>query len=185
MLSVTKLFSFESAHWLTGHPNCGQVHGHSFRLEVTVAGPIDAYGMVVDFNTLKDIVQPFVDTLDHDTINEVMLTDNVAGGWDHPTAERLLSWFADKIEQGIRNYEEWPKEARLIRLRLYETAKNFAEWVPDPKPYGPYLLDAYDYEEVLLPRVTLTPEQAEESVQRVLARVRKEIDAEQVERTGS
>ena len=144
MLSVTKLFSFESAHWLTGHPSCGQVHGHSFRLEVTVAGPIDRYGMVVDFNTLKEVVQPFVDTLDHGTINDVMLTDHVAGGWDHPTAERLLLWFVDRIQQGMHNREDWPKKAELHRLRLHETAKNFAEWVPDPHPEGPHIVDEYD-----------------------------------------
>ncbi len=144
MLSITKLFTFESAHWLTGHPSCGETHGHSFRLEVTVTGPLDGHGMVVDFGILKEVVQPFVDKLDHKIINKVMLMDHVDDCWDFPTAERLLVWFANNIQNGMEDRSYWPEKATLHRLRLYETAKNFAEWVPDVHFDGPYVVDGYD-----------------------------------------
>ncbi len=144
MLSITKLFNFESAHWLVGHPSCGQIHGHSFRLEVTVSGPVNGQGMIVDFSTLKEVVQPFVDMLDHLTINNVVkLGNGLGGGWQNPTAERLLLWFVSKITQGMIERPYWPKKVTLYRLRLYETAKNFAEWVPDVPFDGPHIVDEY------------------------------------------
>ncbi len=173
MLSVTKRFSFESAHWLTGHPHCGSVHGHSFILEVTVQGVMNGLGMVVDFHVLKEIVDPYVDTLDHATINDVMLTDKVPGGWDYPTAERLLLWFVDRIEQGIKNCEEWPKEASCSRLRLWETVKNFAECVPNPVSSGPYLLDEY-LQTLRSEQTAASPEEIKASLERLFDRVRKE-----------
>ena len=144
MLSITKLFTFESAHRLAGHQSCGETHGHSFRLEVTVTGPLDGYGMIVDFSTLRGVVQPFVDKLDHTVINKVMLMDDVSDGWDAPTAERLLVWFVGRITGEMLKRSDWPKKATLHRLRLYETAKNFAEWVPDVHFDGPYVVDGYD-----------------------------------------
>ena len=55
---VTCTFAFEAAHHLAWHPGrCRNLHGHSYRLDVSVEGPLDANGVVLDFDTLKDVVR--------------------------------------------------------------------------------------------------------------------------------
>jgi 6-pyruvoyltetrahydropterin/6-carboxytetrahydropterin synthase len=80
--SVTCSFTFEAAHRLAWHPGkCRNLHGHSYRLEVTVDGPLDANGVVVDFDHLNEIVErEVVERFDHRDLNEV---------FDNPTAELL------------------------------------------------------------------------------------------------
>ena len=55
---VTCTFTFEAAHRLAWHPGkCRNLHGHSYRLDVSVEGPLDANGVVLDFDTLQDVVR--------------------------------------------------------------------------------------------------------------------------------
>src|SRR5258708_40187253 len=76
---LTKTFHFEAAHQLPGHRGkCARLHGHSYRLEVTLRGPIkDApghsdHGMVMDFSDLSQIVRAsIIERLDHYDLNEV------------------------------------------------------------------------------------------------------------------
>jgi 6-pyruvoyltetrahydropterin/6-carboxytetrahydropterin synthase len=89
VVELVKDFRFEAAHWLPhvaeGH-KCRRVHGHSFRGEVAVRGPLDPkLGWVIDFADLKRAVDPLVDRLDHYTLNEIP-------GLENPTAELLAIW---------------------------------------------------------------------------------------------
>ena len=96
MITVTKIFKFDSAHHLPGYSGkCKSMHGHSFVLEIEVSGTsIKAdktvyFGMVEDFGDLKQNVQRLViDELDHKIINDVVLS--VDG--TPPTAEFLCCW---------------------------------------------------------------------------------------------
>src|SRR5687767_7041396 len=55
---VTRSFAFEAAHQLPWHPGkCKRLHGHNYRFEVTVEGPLDEHGVVVDFDDLHRIVE--------------------------------------------------------------------------------------------------------------------------------
>jgi len=98
---VTKIFHFESAHHLPGHRGkCAHLHGHSYRLEVTIRGPIkDApgesdHGMVMDFDDLSRTVKnSVIERLDHRDLNEVTglqtTAENLArmvGEWIAPSA---------------------------------------------------------------------------------------------------
>lgn len=89
VVELVKDFRFEAAHWLPNVPEghkCRRVHGHSFRGEVAVRGPLDAkLGWVIDFADLKRAVDPLVDRLDHYTLNEIR-------GLENPTAELLAIW---------------------------------------------------------------------------------------------
>ena len=80
--SVTCTFRFEAAHHLAWHTGkCRNLHGHSYRLDVTVAGPLDEHGVVVDFDHLRAVVDRVViEPWDHRDLNEVI---------DNPTAELL------------------------------------------------------------------------------------------------
>jgi len=139
---ITKQFSFETGHALYGYDGkCKNVHGHSYKLSVTVIGqPINdksnvKYGMVIDFSDLKKIVkEEIVDVFDHATVfnkntphvelakelenrgHNVLLVDY------QPTSEMMVIDFAKKIQTYL------PKNITLHSLRLQETDTSFAEW---------------------------------------------------------
>jgi len=141
-IRITKQFSFETGHALYGYDGkCKNVHGHSYRLYVTVIGkPISdnsnvKFGMVIDFGDLKKIVkEEIVDVFDHATVfnkntphvelakelkdreHNVLLVDY------QPTSEMMVIDFASKIKKRL------PINIELFSLKLQETATSFAEW---------------------------------------------------------
>lgn len=141
-IRITKQFSFETGHALYGYDGkCRNVHGHSYKLSVTVIGtPISdkehvKYGMVIDFGDLKKIVKSeIVDVFDHATVfnkntphvelakelsdrgHNVLLVDY------QPTSEMMVLDFVGKIKQHL------PKSIQLHSLKLQETDSSFAEW---------------------------------------------------------
>ncbi|MDY3978540.1 MAG: 6-carboxytetrahydropterin synthase [Tidjanibacter sp.] len=142
-LLLTKEFSFEMAHTLTGYDGaCREIHGHSYRLSVTVEGtPCDdssnpKLGMAVDFGDLKRIVNTeVVSRYDHafvlrrspetEEIIEVLsrhFTKIEANEWQ-PTCENLVRHFAKLIAPAL------PEGIKLHSLRLYETATSSAELI--------------------------------------------------------
>lgn len=141
-IRITKQFSFEAGHALYGYDGkCKNVHGHSYKLSVTVIGtPItDAshvkYGMVIDFTDLKNIVKSeIVDVLDHATVfnknsPHIELARELESR-DHsvilveyqPTSENMVIDFAEKIKSRL------PEHIQLHSLKLQETETSFAEW---------------------------------------------------------
>lgn len=139
-IRLTKEFTFEMAHVLEGYDGpCRNVHGHSYRLKVTVIGsPINditnpKLGMVMDFGQLKSIVkQKVVDRFDHVLLvksdSELLKQCNLLSLGKiepvdyQPTCENLLIHIADLISSGL------PSEIKLHSLKLHETATSFAEW---------------------------------------------------------
>ena len=141
-IRITKQFNFETGHALYGYDGkCKNLHGHSYKLSVTVIGtPIkDAtnvkYGMVIDFGDLKKIVkEEIVDIFDHATVfnkntphlelgeelqkrgHNVILTNY------QPTSENMVIDFAKRIEARL------PKTIQLFSLKLQETETAYAEW---------------------------------------------------------
>ena len=94
-MRIYKEFKFDAAHRLpmvdAGH-KCGNLHGHTFVLEVHVAGEVDpARGWILDFNDLIALVNPIIDQLDHAVLNEI-------DGLTNPTSENLVVWFWDKLK---------------------------------------------------------------------------------------
>lgn len=97
-MEIFKEFGFESAHSLPnvapGH-KCARLHGHSFRVRVTVAGEVGAdSGWVMDFADLKAAVQPTIDALDHRLLNDIE-------GLENPTSEVLARWIWDRVATGL------------------------------------------------------------------------------------
>lgn len=141
LIRVTKEFPFEMAHVLWNYDGpCRNVHGHSYRLFVTLSGfPADnpdnpKNGMVIDFGELKSIVRKeIVNLFDHsvvvnDKFNKEktemfkkMFGNTVLVGYQ-PTCENLVSDFAKRIAPFL------PAGVKLHSLKLYETATSFAEW---------------------------------------------------------
>lgn len=141
-IRITKEFSFETGHALYGYDGkCKNVHGHSYKLSVTVIGvPITdrtnvKFGMVIDFSDLKKIVkEEIVDHFDHATVfNEttphIELANELKNRGHHvilvnyqPTSENMVIDFADKIKSRL------PKSIQLHSLKLQETDSSFAQW---------------------------------------------------------
>ena len=141
-IRITKKFNFETGHALYGYDGkCRNVHGHSYKLSVTVIGrPITdttnvKLGMVIDFGDLKKIVkEEIVDEFDHATVFNKNtphvelaqeLTDrghNVILADYQPTSENMVLDFAEKIMARL------PKNISLHSLKLQETDTSFAEW---------------------------------------------------------
>jgi 6-pyruvoyltetrahydropterin/6-carboxytetrahydropterin synthase len=141
-IRITKQFSFETGHALYGYDGkCKNVHGHSYRLYVTVIGnPIsDAsnvkFGMVIDFSDLKKIVkEEIVNIFDHATVfnkntPHVELAKELKDRGHNvllvnyqPTSEMMVIDFASKIKQRL------PENINLHSLKLQETATSYAEW---------------------------------------------------------
>ncbi len=142
MIRLTKEFSFEAAHALSGYDGaCSQIHGHSYRLFVTVKGePITDIsnpkcGMVMDFGELKKIVgEEIISKLDHAFVmrrdehstiierNLRSLFSNIILVDYQPTCENMLRDFAQRISARL------PQRVELHSLKLHETATSFAEW---------------------------------------------------------
>ncbi|TMM59114.1 6-carboxytetrahydropterin synthase [Maribacter algarum] len=141
-IRITKQFNFETGHALYGYDGkCRNVHGHSYKLSVTVIGtPITdtshvKLGMVIDFSDLKKIVkEEIVDQFDHATVFNKNtphielakeLTErghNVILANYQPTSENMVIDFADKIKARL------PQNITLHSLKLQETDTSFAEW---------------------------------------------------------
>lgn len=142
MIRLTKEFSFESAHALEGYDGpCREIHGHSYRLFVTVKGePIGDVlnpkcGMVIDFGDLKRIVnEQIIDRLDHSfvmrrTASSTQLAASILSQFSNvvlvdyqPTCEDMLSDFAARISARL------PQGVAIHSLKLHETATSYAEW---------------------------------------------------------
>jgi 6-pyruvoyltetrahydropterin/6-carboxytetrahydropterin synthase len=141
-IRITKQFTFEAGHALYGYDGkCKNLHGHSYKLSVTVAGsPITdsnntKYGMVIDFGDLKKIVnEEIVDVFDHATVfnkntphlelaNELIKREHHVLLTDYqPTTEMMIIDFAEKIKNRL------PENIKLHSLKLRETESSFAEW---------------------------------------------------------
>lgn len=124
-IEVTKEFTFDSAHYLPGHPGkCAAVHGHTYRLQVTLAcDPVCMTGgMVLDFGDLSGYVHDeIIRRVDHKLLNEVL-------GYV-PTAENMAIDFFGRLEGAIDSLPlGGGKRTRLASVRLWETPTSYAEY---------------------------------------------------------
>lgn len=138
-IRISKEFSFEMAHALDGYDGlCRNIHGHSYKLTVTLAGePISdiaspKFGMVMDFGDLKKIVQQaIVNRFDH----AFVVRKGTVGHFDNdelfsrllevdfqPTSENLLAYIASVLMPAL------PANVYLHSLCLRETGTSYAEW---------------------------------------------------------
>lgn len=111
---VTRSFTFDAAHVLPWHAGrCRNLHGHTYRLEVAVEGPIGANGIVIDFADLDEIVRrEVIDRFDHCYLNDLL---------DNPTAELIAADAWKSLEAA---------GLELSSLRLWETPDSSVELLP-------------------------------------------------------
>lgn len=118
-MDIFKTFSLECAHRLPNVPaghKCARVHGHSFRVELHVTGPLDpVLGWVMDFADLKAAFEPLFQRLDHQYLNDV-------AGLDNPTSENLARWIWRELK---------PRLPPLSRVVVHETCTSGASYTGD------------------------------------------------------
>jgi 6-pyruvoyltetrahydropterin/6-carboxytetrahydropterin synthase len=123
---IGRRFSFDAAHHLAGLPEghkCARPHGHTYMVEVIVAGEeLAGPGFVTDFGDLKPLGEYIEGHLDHRDLNTVLDFP--------PTSERLArhltEWFAENVEPGIKG--------RLMAVRVSETPSTWAEFTVPERP---------------------------------------------------
>ena len=108
-MDIFKIFQIEAAHRLphlpAGH-KCARLHGHSFKFEIHVVGPVEPKtGWFIDYGVLDDVVNPLVAQLDHHYMNEIE-------GLENPTSEVAAKWLYDRIK---------PKIPSLVAITFHET----------------------------------------------------------------
>ena len=111
-MELRKTFQIEAAHRLpnvlTGH-KCARLHGHSWRIEVAIEGPVgNDTGWVMDYADLKAAFQPIHDQIDHNYLNEIP-------GLENPTSERLAVWLWNELK---------PRLPLLSELVIAETCTS-------------------------------------------------------------
>ncbi|MGA8279103.1 MAG: 6-carboxytetrahydropterin synthase QueD [Rhodanobacteraceae bacterium] len=111
-MEIFKTFQIEAAHRLPNVPvghKCARLHGHSFRIDIFVRGPLDPQlGWVMDFADIKDAFWPLFEQLDHRCLNEV-------DGLDNPTSENLARWIWGRLK---------PRLPLLARIVVHETCTS-------------------------------------------------------------
>ncbi|MBB3974501.1 6-carboxytetrahydropterin synthase QueD [Hansschlegelia beijingensis] len=115
-MKITQAFTFEAAHRLPNVPathRCHRMHGHSYRVELTLEGEVDpATGFVVDFFDVEAAFGPLREQLDHHTLNEVP-------GLANPTAEHIAMWIWERSK---------PALPQLSAVKVFETPYCWAEF---------------------------------------------------------
>ncbi len=111
MIILSKDFEFEAAQALPSFPEghkCRKVHGHSFKVTVSVRGPVDeATGIFYDHAAISDALRPIIQQLDHAYLNDIP-------GLENPTIELMSRWLWDQLS---------PKLAGLYEIVLHETPR--------------------------------------------------------------
>ncbi len=116
-MEIYKEFTFEAAHRLPNVPpdhKCARLHGHSFRVEIHVRGPVEEEsGWVIDFADIKQAFQPLMKELDHNYLNEIP-------GLENPTSEYLARWIWKRLQLSL------PGLCRVVTRETCSTACVYA-----------------------------------------------------------
>lgn len=141
VVRLTRVFHFDMAHALHNYAGkCKNIHGHTYRLEVTVKGtPSNAdtspkRGMLIDFSDFKKLIEKeIINVWDHSLMlqqdTDTMVLQCLLNQYEkirvvayQPTTENMICELAEIIKKIL------PTDLQLYSLRLNETEKSFAEW---------------------------------------------------------
>lgn len=129
-VAVTKTFTFDAAHHLHAYEGkCKNMHGHTYKVVLTLSGYPNNIGMVIDFGELKQLYQTAIaDRLDHQYLNEALPPMNT-------TAENMVVWMWEALASEIKKSGQATGGLRLEKITLYETPTSSAtltrEWMMD------------------------------------------------------
>ena len=137
MYNVKREFWFSAAHRVEGHPKCGRLHGHNYKVEVTLeSATLNGDGMVMDFGLLDEIAKPIIDGMDHRYLVSranykagdpyALIAEGNSDAYvldcEQSTAEELANYILNRLSGMLL----WPT-ARL-QVTVQETPRNTATY---------------------------------------------------------
>lgn len=126
MFEVSVEYAFAAGHALRGYKGkCENVHGHNYKVQVTVAGErLDSTGLLIDFVELRAVIKTLVERLDHRFLNDLPPFDQI-----NPSAENLAKYLSDELEPTLRE-----RSASLRKVTVWETDTTSATYHPPAAP---------------------------------------------------
>jgi 6-pyruvoyl tetrahydropterin synthase/QueD family protein len=139
---IGRTYTFSAAHVILGHPKCGRMHGHNYRVIVEVEGPLWGYqNWIMDFGVLDEIVKPIINSLDHHFIlpenqetpdgRVLLVADVVEISAPSSSAESLAEWIGKQVEYAFTHPQE-DHAQHVHTVRVWETDRSYAEWTNGP-----------------------------------------------------
>lgn len=127
MYQVSVEETFSAGHALRGYRGkCENVHGHNYRVRVTLEGPqLDSIGLLCDFVELKQVLREIIGRLDHQFINDLEPFQTV-----NPSAENMAKYFYEQVARQMKNL---PRGARVADIVVWETDTASARYQPDSR----------------------------------------------------
>ena len=101
----------DCAHFLPGHPKCGSLHGHTYKVEVIIEGE-NQTGMIIDFSDMKQIIRTVLAQYDHKSLNDFL---------EYPSVENIC----EMLQGCLRERWDFP-----FTLRVWEGTGKWAELGP-------------------------------------------------------
>jgi 6-pyruvoyltetrahydropterin/6-carboxytetrahydropterin synthase len=123
MYEVTITKSFSSAHLLSQiGGKCEELHGHNFKVEVTVAAPdLNEFGLLIDFRVVKKWLVVILDQMDHKHLNELPCFAGI-----NPSAENIAKYICDQMEPKAKE-----SRVRIARIKVWESENAVVTYIPD------------------------------------------------------
>jgi len=115
MFQVSVEETFSAGHALRGYRGkCENVHGHNYRVQITLEGPeLDQIGLLVDFTHVKRVIRELIQRLDHQFINDLEPFRTV-----NPSAENIAKYFFEEVSKEL---QEMPPGAMVKDVVIWET----------------------------------------------------------------
>jgi 6-pyruvoyltetrahydropterin/6-carboxytetrahydropterin synthase len=112
-MKLGMIAEFDAAHRLPGYQGkCANLHGHTYKVEMVITGPVGDDGFVMDFYRLKEILGAALSDLDHRNLNDLL---------SNPTAEEIAQWISNRLRKELNG-----TSVEIVSLKLWE-GKN--KWV--------------------------------------------------------
>ena len=123
MFEVTVEDTFAAGHYLRNYKGkCENPHGHNYRVRVTLAGQeLDQAGLLLDFKNLRAVMQPVIDRLDHQMINDLEPFTTI-----NPSAENLAKYFYDETNARMKTQTNGRVSVKMVKV--FETDETTATY---------------------------------------------------------
>jgi len=122
MYEVTIIKSFSAAHLLAEiGGKCEELHGHNFKVEVTVAAKeLNSHGLLIDFRFLKKVLDEILDDIDHKHLNSLTSFAGI-----NPSAENIAKYICEKMEVKVKM-----AEVNVVRIKIWESENASVTYIP-------------------------------------------------------
>jgi 6-pyruvoyltetrahydropterin/6-carboxytetrahydropterin synthase len=123
MYEVTIIKSFSAAHLLAEiGGKCEELHGHNFKVEVTVAAKqLNSQGLLIDFRFLKKVLGEILDDIDHKHLNSLTSFSGI-----NPSAENIAKYICEKMEVKVKM-----AKVNVVRIKIWESENASVTYIPE------------------------------------------------------